>query len=572
MKNDNSQLIYSFTRWGSRTFQQGRKISRWFDTVLKSTSASELRAFAAHPILRFFSDNYIFLLLTISLFFVMASLVDLQAENLSYGDHASNSMLVLKAKAFDLLHGNYSRLGFYHPGPFYFYAMALGEIIFFDWLPVSESPEGAHLISIFIVNISLLACIYSLFRSFGLNGAFASLVSYIGVLISITAAPALSSLWPPHLYILPAYLWIVSLAMFISGRTDVLWASFLAGGILVHGHASQIGLVPIMFVLAVGLFFLFSHVGKKCLDSPNIRAMPWRVWVPIVIIFGVFFLPYALNTILNWPGETPRYFGQSGANRNGVFEAGRYILQYWEGWNWLLGVQIAIFALFLLRPRKFGLEACASRSIVLSVMGLIGAFIVTTSAMLLYAVFGVDDLSADYIGFWYLGAVAGLLATGVSVLLVASAEPIRQLVFVLGTILMVIAWPNRAILNGAWPMNNDTPKAERILAAIMESADGRPINWEIDTSDAWPTVWPTVAGLLEYNARTSALPVCINASSWHLLFHKENLCTDVEVLSNNTATYVFTTRELANDRYLPLDTPLRGTMVYYSIDGSTPAW
>jgi len=60
------------------------------------------------------------------------------------GDFAANELLVIDAKHFTLLHGHYSRLGFFHPGPYYLYALALGETLSVDLVPLLGSPLAAY--------------------------------------------------------------------------------------------------------------------------------------------------------------------------------------------------------------------------------------------------------------------------------------------------------------------------------------------------------------------------------------------------------------------------------------------
>ena len=72
------------------------------------------------------------------------------------GDIAANALLILRAKKLELLHGNYSRFGFYHPGPFFYYVYALGEIILFDYLHLVPEPLNAHIISAFFLQLLFL--------------------------------------------------------------------------------------------------------------------------------------------------------------------------------------------------------------------------------------------------------------------------------------------------------------------------------------------------------------------------------------------------------------------------------
>ena len=45
-------------------------------------------------------------------------------------DYAADSLQVIKAKHFRETLGQYSRYGFHHPGPAFFYVLAWGELFF----------------------------------------------------------------------------------------------------------------------------------------------------------------------------------------------------------------------------------------------------------------------------------------------------------------------------------------------------------------------------------------------------------------------------------------------------------
>src|SRR5262249_36279219 len=55
-------------------------------------------------------------------------------------DFAANSLLIQDAKSLKLFKGNYSRIGFNHPGPAILYVLALGELLFYDWTRIAQSP------------------------------------------------------------------------------------------------------------------------------------------------------------------------------------------------------------------------------------------------------------------------------------------------------------------------------------------------------------------------------------------------------------------------------------------------
>src|SRR6266404_6233843 len=59
------------------------------------------------------------------------------------GDLAANSLQIIRAKHFEAVLGNYSRFGFYHPGPAFFYVYAASEALFHDALHVVPTPLNA---------------------------------------------------------------------------------------------------------------------------------------------------------------------------------------------------------------------------------------------------------------------------------------------------------------------------------------------------------------------------------------------------------------------------------------------
>ncbi len=62
-----------------------------------------------------------------------------------------------RRNSFQRLHGQYSRWGFSHPGPGWFYAMAAGEAIFHDQLRATPTPWNAQLLVVLLVNSAFLA-------------------------------------------------------------------------------------------------------------------------------------------------------------------------------------------------------------------------------------------------------------------------------------------------------------------------------------------------------------------------------------------------------------------------------
>src|SRR4029077_9080842 len=64
-------------------------------------------------------------------------------------DYAADSLQIIKAKHFRETLGQYSRYGFHHPGPAYFYVLAWGELLFSDATHLVPAPFNGQLIALY---------------------------------------------------------------------------------------------------------------------------------------------------------------------------------------------------------------------------------------------------------------------------------------------------------------------------------------------------------------------------------------------------------------------------------------
>ena len=97
------------------------------------------------PRSRFFACALLFVLVAVAL--VASQLGPIGTVNHEVGDFAANSLLIQDAKRLHLAVGNYSRVGFNHPGPAILYVLAFGELIFHDWLHVVPAPRSGQLVA-----------------------------------------------------------------------------------------------------------------------------------------------------------------------------------------------------------------------------------------------------------------------------------------------------------------------------------------------------------------------------------------------------------------------------------------
>ncbi len=347
-----------------------------------------------------------FLLLARSAFLFRARLYE-------SADPADNSILVLQARHFTLLHGNYSRQEFFHPGPAYIYLMAAGQWLFYELTHLVPTAWNGQLIAVLLLNSALMATVAWIIAGWARSawaavGALAVIVGFAAALsLTVPASlnpEVLASNWMPDVY-MPAFLtFLVAAASVAAGRTAHLWLLAGTGGLLVHGHAEFLFFVPVI-VVAAALAALWP--ARRSLPSALRRFIRerWTHWAAALAVSFLFALPIAIDLALHWPGEFGKYLAYSRSARAGhhsVLDAIRYLLWFWAPahlWQGLL-VAAALVAAALLVAILVPHSAAAPGVRRFLVAGM-GIAVVTTAAMLWYALRGIDNLGDYYIGFFY---------------------------------------------------------------------------------------------------------------------------------------------------------------------------
>src|SRR5256885_7917235 len=224
-------------------------------------------------------------------------------------DYAANSLQVLKAKKFQETVGNYSRFGFHHPGPAFFYVLALGEILFSDLAHIVPTPFNGQLIALyglsaFFVGATLaliarwlgaarpwfllLALLFAAWH-FGAVGKYYEFISErLGLLCP----------WPPCFIVLPFLCFVVAAASVAAGNGKDLLLMVLAGCFLVHGYVGMPLYVGPLALLAYGAWWLeVRRTGRR----------PWNLfprqhWLAVGTI-ALFLFPIAVNFFAAHPSN-----------------------------------------------------------------------------------------------------------------------------------------------------------------------------------------------------------------------------------------------------------------------------
>lgn len=395
------------------------------------------------------------------------------------GDSAANSILVRQAEHFTLLHGNYSREGFFHPGPAYIYILAAGQAFFHGLLHAVPTPWNGQLIAVAIGNSALVATVVWVINSWT-RSVWATLAAAVAVLGFIDAHPLIiASAWMPYLYVPTFLCFVVSAASVAAGRTRHLWLLAVTGCLLIHGHVSFFLFVLVMAAAAAAAA-VFLSAGSPPLTAVSRFFRERRShWIPAAVTCVVFAVPVVADVVLHWPGQFGaylRYMRSAQAGHHALSAALRYILWYWwDGSSWIaLVVAIAVSVLAL--GVTLRLADAALRRFLLATLGMNA---LASVLMLYYAMRGIDYLVYPYMGYFYWAIpMLTLVVAVIGVITTMSGARSRHPVWV-SVVIMTAALAAICTAFKVPGMRMDVRDNERVLvtttASLASRDPGRPI-------------------------------------------------------------------------------------------------
>jgi hypothetical protein len=422
-------------------------------------------------------------------------------------DYALNSILIDRARHFRLLYGNYSRFGFYHPGPALLYVQALSQLLFRDAVPLFASPFSAHQFGILTLNCVMVGMSATiLVRRTGRDAA-ALVLALLALSFAWKYPGVLTSTWMPFVYLWPFVLLVVSAASVASGDLRDSWKLFLANGLLVHGHVSFI-----MFTVACTLVV----IAALWIQRVRIRkALPRAVGWTCAGLTALFALPIALHTISDFPGEFDDYIDyirSDDAGGQALRPAAGFVRSYWAtGSN---GDLIAIVLFLAAGAAVWRMAAGPARRMLTAVLGFV---LVVTGLTWFYAIRGVDDLQYTYLAIFYYSAPLLTLCT----IGLASLDAPKTLLQkrALGCIALVAG----VVLAAQPSMRNSYHGAPWVPVATtdMLQAGAEPVHIRFEHG-----YWPFVAGIVEESRRRGA-EVCVDKHEeiYATLFTEEMICS-----------------------------------------------
>jgi hypothetical protein len=475
------------------------------------------------------------------------------------GDSAANAIITEQAKQFDLLVGHYSRVGFSHPGPAFFYWQAWGGWFFHDLLGVVPAVWNGHWLAILVLNAALVALTLAVLRGWSESWQPAAWCGAVVLGFLATHDNLLSSAWMPYVFLAPFLLLLAAATGVAAGRSDLLWAMALAGGLLVHGHAEFLFFVPVIAAVALGgLLWRRAWGGPKTLaGADSDKPHRPRDWLLFGAVLAVFLLPIAVNLALRWPGEFGRYFSYGGEREaHPAGATARYVLSFWAGPPALAAVLAALLTAALAGLALVRSPGPRRR---LLVAGL-GMGTLATVLFAGYAARGIDDLSQRYVGYFYwavplfllllavvgaggAGAAAAAVRVAVRLRTVRLPVPLRTLwlprwlrnarfgalrlprpagrLAALAGLLVALVVAGRSPALATGPEN--LPELPGAVQALSAYAGGRPVVVELE-QEAWPVLTALVV-----EGERAGQRVCARDAAWRFLVTAQFVCTGREV-------------------------------------------
>lgn len=303
-------------------------------------------------------------------------------------DAAANSLLIQKAKKWNLFTGNYSRVGFYHPEPFFYYIQAVFEWLFFDLLHLVPGAFNADIIGMAVFYaFCIVLSVYFLRREYELK--IDKILLLYAVALGLNVTVIFRFMWPPVWYMISFLPFTIAFYFTLLRKYIYLkWFVFFSC-VLVHGHVCFA-----MFAVGCSLLVVADALKKYGLRKWFQENRPYILCSCFII--AVFVLPMIIETIISFPGELPYYIGYAEAGptktKRTFYDAVEFLFGLYQVWGKMAFAFSCFFVmavLVLVNEKKDYLKFLCM------------AFYLN-ALTLLYVFFQVDDLKTMQYTCWFI--------------------------------------------------------------------------------------------------------------------------------------------------------------------------
>lgn len=224
-------------------------------------------------------------ILTALLLTAVALFLRSEPESYSVGDGAVLEIYTIHAANGALTVGPYSRFGWNHPGPSYFYLLAPAYLL-------ADYREDALLATVLVFNLAVMMAMLAVAAKYGGWPFACALMIWLaafylrpGTLAGWDFADLLSSSWNPHAPLLPFALLLVLAAVIAAGYIGVLPMAALVASFISQTH---VAFLP-MSVLIVGSALFLWFAQHRAFTPDDIRTGPVTNWVRVLDTIGLLY-------------------------------------------------------------------------------------------------------------------------------------------------------------------------------------------------------------------------------------------------------------------------------------------
>lgn len=212
------------------------------------------------------------------------------------GDFAANALQIERAKQGAEILGNYSRFGFHHPGPAFFYVYALGDFVFHDLLHLVPAHLNAYALAGILLQSAFLALGLVILSTLTPH-RWTFIVAGLGaalVVFTLSENPAFN-IWPPTQIVIPFFCFLAAGLALALGHVRFLPVLVVCGGFLVHGHVAQPLFVLPVFAIAYGSFLVSMRRTGVPFRRAVTSAMRPHLWA--LAAAAIFLAPIVLDAL-----------------------------------------------------------------------------------------------------------------------------------------------------------------------------------------------------------------------------------------------------------------------------------
>jgi hypothetical protein len=450
----------------------------------------------------------------------------------SVSDTAVIESYTLYASRAQLLVGPYSRYGWHHPGPLYFYLLAPFYVL------SGKLAAGLNAGALAINLLSVIVIVWVVRRV--ARGVQAVAIVAMVVVYSWRMAPMLASPWNPHVIVLPLMALVVVAAAIVGGWIELLPLAILMGTFVVQTH---LGVLPgVVAVLAIALGSVLLSAGS---DVPISRTRTVGI-VSACLLVALWAIPI-WEEMTRTPGNLTKLwrFFFTGHRTGQPFRSAyvawadmltgilrpdlrlaegspfrRSHVRWSEGWAAAEVVLLAITATLGARERRGGRRFQAALS----------GLLVLVAVMALWSATRIEDAIVDHEVFWISGLGVLVAATLLDRAIGAAWRgkvPARltPAACVVGVSMIGALGVHQLLLVTNLML---VPRPQQVAAATLGDA----LNRRVRSMNIRPFVtieqdtWPIAAGVL-LNLQKSGLPFAVDAD-WLPMFTEPAAATGRE--------------------------------------------